>query len=362
MGAIQYPWLRFFWVPLISFTFCSLSWGISLTDSFARQFLQEFIGKVPYDILFSTVYAVFCSEVSLRLFVKLQRWFPLETRLKTLMVLHVFISTFVWVEMFTLSQALLYGFDTPLKMLIFKQNILLALMIALSMNVVHISMILFQRWKTVHSEAELLRRVHLETQNSVLKQQIDPHFLFNSLNTLTALIEDEPKDAVRFVQHLSNVYRYVLQSRPYTTVPLREELSFVRAYLHLHELRFGENFHVECLIPDSVLGFAVPPLVVQLCVENAVKHNIISRQKPLQISMSIVGKHLRVGNTFQPKPLPQPSTNLGLENIRQQYSLLTQESVKIEQKSGFFMVDLPLLASPEGSLHSPYAHNLSPPP
>lgn len=344
MEKFHFPWLRFFWVPFISFLFCSIGWGIALTDEFAQQFMDGVHHKIPFDILLSIVYALLCSEISLRIFARLQTFFPLENRIKTLIALHVTISSLVWMEMFTLSQALLYGFDTPMKVFMLKQNITLTLMIALMMNVVHIGMILFNRWKEAHTEAEDLKRSSLEAQNAALKQQIDPHFLFNSLNTLTALIEEEPKAAVRFVQQLSNVYRYVLQSKNHATVPLSEELAFVRAYSYLHELRFGENFRVTIDVPESAESLVLPPLVVQLCIENAVKHNVVSRQKPLHITVSAEGTMLRVTNNLQRKRNIPASTQVGLSAIRHRYSLLTDAPATMTETATEFIVELPLLS------------------
>jgi len=266
----------------------------------------------------------------LRIFTLLQKWFPFERRLKTLIVLHVCLSSLLWMEMFTISQVILYGFDTPLKILLFKQNLLLALMIALCMNTVHIGMILFHRWTAAHTEAEELKRSGLEAQNTALKQQIDPHFLFNSLNTLTALIEEEPHNAVRFVQQLSNVYRYVLQSKNHVTISLAEELAFVRAYAFLHELRSSLNLHL-------------PPLAIQLCIENAVKHNIVSRQKPLLINIAVKNDAVCVENTLQCKKHSQDSTRVGLSHIRHRYSLLTDRQIQISENGQTFAVELPLL-------------------
>jgi len=355
MEKFHFPWLRFFWVPFISFLFCVIDWSIILTDEFVQPFVEGMRHKAPYDILLSTVYTLLCSEVSLRFFSRLQTWFPLENRIKTLITVHVLVSSLVWMEMFTLSQALLYGFDTPMKVFMFKQNITLAIMIALMMNVVHIGMILFNRWKEAHTEAEDLKRTSLEAQNAALRQHIDPHFLFNSLNTLTALIEEEPKSAVRFVHQLSNVYRYVLQSKNHVTVLLSEELAFVRAYSYLHELRFGENFCVTIAVPESAEHCVVPPFVVQLCIENAVKHNVVSRQKPLRIMVSVHGDMLRVSNNLQRKCNVSTSTHLGLSTIRHRYSLLTEKQVVVSETSNEFAVELPLLPAPKPTVESSLA-------
>lgn len=350
MQPFNYPWLRFFWVPFLAFLFNSLSWVVALTDDFAQTLLPVVQVKIPLDIFFSTLNALICSEGSLFLFRRVERLFPIEKRLKTLISIHVLESSALWFGMFTVSQAFLLGFDTPMKIFMYKQNLLFSLMIALCMNVVHIGMILFQRWKDAHSEAENLQRVHLESQNLALRQQIDPHFLFNSLNTLSAIIEDEPKMAVRFVQHLSEVYRYVLQSKNRISVSLQEEIEFVQAYAHLLELRFGENIEISIPSVDTTQNVVLPPLAIQLCIENAVKHNIISKSKPLSIVIKIDNETIIVENSLQTRSSEQPSTKIGLRTIRNHYSALTERAVTFTKTDSTFIVKLPLLRETVHSL------------
>ncbi|MCU0425473.1 MAG: histidine kinase [Candidatus Kapabacteria bacterium] len=345
MNTIYFPWLRFFWVPLVAFVFNTINWAIAVTDDFAQQFVSQLGIKIPLDIVLSTAYTVICFEASLWIFIRLERGFPLEKRLKTLMVLHILFSSLLWISLFAISQALLHGFDTPMKRFVFKQNLVLALVIAICMNVVLIGMMLFHRWKKIHSEAEDLKRAHVEAQNIALRQQIDPHFLFNSLNTLTAMIEGEPQGAVRFVQQLSNVYRYVLQSKDHITVSLHEELAFVRAYSELLELRFGANIRIELNIPEEAETYVLPPLSLQLCLENAVKHNIISRQKPLRIRVWVERNTVVVENTLQLRTNAHSSTKIGLATLQHRYAQLTAEPVLITSNSSTFMVSLPLLRS-----------------
>lgn len=343
MLTSQFRFIRFVVLPTFAIIFTSVGYIICLTDEYGKQFFIEKPFTIFIDITTSAIYTVFCSELSLRLFIRLQRWFPIETRPRMLIVTHICISAFLWIEMFTISQILIHGFDTKEKIFILKQNILFALIVAIGMNAIHIGMALFQRWKAGIEEAEDLKRANIEAQNLSLKQQIDPHFLFNSLNTLTALIEEEPNLATQYVKELSNVYRYVLQSKDNTTVNLADEISFAKAYAYLLELRFGENLQIHFCISENAQMRTLPPLVVQLCLENAVKHNIISRQNPLVINIMDAGGMLIVTNTLQRKRNTSASTHFGLNAIRHRYSLLTETDIHIIETATDFSVTVPLL-------------------
>jgi two-component system, LytTR family, sensor kinase len=339
----QFRLIRFVLLPIFAIVYASVGYIICLTDEYGRQIFTDKPLIIVIDIAVSTVYTVFCSELSLWLFIRLQRWFPIETRPRMLIVIHIFLIAFLWTEMFTVSQLLIHGDDTKEKIFILKQNILFALVVAIAMNAIQIGMALFQRWKAGIEEAEDLKRANIEAQNLALKQQIDPHFLFNSLNTLTALIEEEPQYATQFVKELSNVYRYVLQSKDHITVSVAEEISFAKAYSYLLELRFGQNFHVDFSISEYAQTRALPPLVVQLCLENAIKHNIVSREKPLFLSITDTDGMLVITNTLQRKKYALASTNIGLNTIRYRYSLLTETAIKIQETDTEFSIELPLL-------------------
>jgi len=135
----------------------------------------------------------------------------------------------------------------------------------------------------------------------------------------------------------------VLQSKNHVTISLAEELAFVRAYAFLHELRFGENFGMTIDVPESSLNLHLPPLAIQLCIENAVKHNIVSRQKPLLINIAVKNDAVCVENTLQCKKHSQDSTRVGLSHIRHRYSLLTDRQIQISENGQTFAVELPLL-------------------
>ncbi len=203
----------------------------------------------------------------------------------------------------------------------------------------------FILWKNTIIEKEALAKANLQSHLEGLKSQVNPHFLFNSLNTLTHLIPENPENAVRFVQKMSKVYRYILEMRDMTTTPLATELHFLEAYIFLVKERFGNNFQVNISeeVENLANQFQIIPLSLQLLFENALKHNIISAQKPLQISVFVEKENLIVRNNFQPKNQVQEGTGVGLENIKNRYQLISQKKVEIIVTAQYFTVALPLL-------------------
>ncbi|MCO4820548.1 MAG: 2TM domain-containing protein [Flavobacteriaceae bacterium] len=176
-----------------------------------------------------------------------------------------------------------------------------------------------------------------------LKNQLDPHFLFNSLNVLTSLIEENPENAQKFTTSLSKVYRYVLEQKNKELVTVDEELAFAKTYMSLLKMRFEDSIIFE--IPKAALNpeSKVVPLSLQLLLENAVKHNMVTTSKPLHIKIFEKNGLLVVENNLQLKQIVKKSSGVGLENIRQRYDLLTDKKVNINQQAESFAVAIPVL-------------------
>lgn len=197
-------------------------------------------------------------------------------------------------------------------------------------------------WKKLELDAIKLRNENLTSKYESLKSQLDPHFLFNSLNVLTNLVYQDADKSARFIKQLSEVYRYVLEVRNKELVPLEEELKFVESYLFLQQIRFGDKLKIE----NNLAGVEglVPPLALQIVVENAIKHNIISEDDPLTIKMFKQGAHVIVENILQKKTLlTEGSTGIGLDNISRRYEFLSNQKIEIEETTQAFIVKLPLL-------------------
>ncbi len=206
------------------------------------------------------------------------------------------------------------------------------------------SVYFFEQWKLSLLEKEQLKRAQVQSQFDALKNQVNPHFLFNSLNTLVALIPENPAQATHFTRQLADTYRYVLQYRDHELVPLRTELAHAEAFLYLLRIRFGDNLHIVRQIPPERLDDHIAPLTLQLLLENAVKHNEVSAARPLTIALRVEGTQLVVVNNRQLKLLPpEPSTQVGLRHIVERYGLLSDRVVEVLEGNGEFAVRLPLL-------------------
>lgn len=224
-----------------------------------------------------------------------------------------------------------------------------ALAIGALMNIVvtciHEGVYAFELWQEQLLETEKLRKANLQTQFESLKQQINPHFLFNCLNSLSSLIEDDPERATQFIDEMSNVYRYLLRSNESELATLDAELKFAGSYFHLLSTRYGANLRLEERIDPELRSRVLPPLTLQLLMENVVKHNVIMPQQPLLISLVTTeeGK-LVVSNNLQKRTVAVPSSRIGLANIASKYSLLGRGEISIEENAQSFSVSIPLLA------------------
>ena len=199
----------------------------------------------------------------------------------------------------------------------------------------------FTEWKKLLIQEEEFKREALNLQFDALKNQVNPHFLFNSLNVLTSLVETEPKLAVRFIKQLSEVYRYVLEHKDKELIELETELQFVNAYIYLQKIRFDSSLIIDISI-DNGAGRIIP-LSLQMLVENAIKHNIISTDKPLHISVFCNGDYLIVNNNLQKKTVIHETGSIGLKNIRDRYAYFSKLPVVVEETNEMFTVKLPII-------------------
>jgi hypothetical protein len=198
-------------------------------------------------------------------------------------------------------------------------------------------------WRTMAIESERMKKDVAIARYESLKNQVNPHFLFNSLNALSNLVYEDADQANKFIQKLSEVYRYVLESKDKDLVPLETEMKFVQSYLYLQKIRFGESLKItEAISGES--NYQLPPLSVQMLLENAIKHNVVSQDDPLEVRLYMEEDYLVVENNLQKKNiLPHEISEVGLSNIRARYAVFTDAPVKIQEEDGKFLVALPLL-------------------
>ncbi|GMQ29670.1 hypothetical protein Aconfl_23130 [Algoriphagus confluentis] len=201
----------------------------------------------------------------------------------------------------------------------------------------------FQEWKKSLLRAERLEREKTQVQFDNLKNQLNPHFLFNSLSSLHSLIMDRPALASEYVTNLSKVYRYVLLHENKETVPLREELEFIGHFIFLLETRFGKGVVVKIDVSEESKNLGIVPVTLQILLENCIKHNAIDPDAPLRIRVTAEEKSLRVSNSIHHKIQMMDSNGRGLEDLKKLYSFLSKESVQVLYSESEFSVIIPLI-------------------
>ena len=205
---------------------------------------------------------------------------------------------------------------------------------------------IIERFKEAAAEKEMMEQMQLRQEFDNLKQKVNPHFLFNSFNTLSSLIEEDKNQAEKFLDELSKVYRYLLRNNESGMSTVEQELKFIQSYARLLATRHGEGFKLEVNVDPVYKDREIPSLTLQLLVENAVKHNVLSKQHPVLVEIfSTPEGYLVVNNNLHKKTrIMNESTGIGLVNIREKYRLLNRPDVKIEESPENFTVSIPLIA------------------
>ena len=281
------------------------------------------------------------SEVNVLLDNVFERYIPIPSRIKLRVLLHIVASLVVGFLALFYFEANINNVEVlnqPVTWLMFA----FGLIFVFSIIVVSISLRFVAKWISTQQEVEELRQLQMKNDYNALQDQLNPHFLFNNLSVLKSMIRYDTDAAVAFTQNFTDTYRYVLQSRDRTTVRLAEELEFIRSYTGLHVQRMGEALKVDYAIDPTLESRLIPPLSLQLLVENAIKHNIASKEELLEIRIYTAGKSICVENNFQPKESSYSSSK-GLNNLMARYDYLTERKVRIIQDDKIFKVELPLL-------------------
>ncbi|MBB5440464.1 LytS/YehU family sensor histidine kinase [Pedobacter sp. AK017] len=246
-----------------------------------------------------------------------------------LMIALVLIHQFIFPKYKLGSMMLMYQF----------RGILISLTIYMFLQVLYKT----HHVQNISMELERSRAAHTNLRFDLLKQQINPHFLFNSLNTLKSMIEIQDANSVKFVVSLSAFYRSTLENQDTHVIPVRDELEILGNYLFLLEARFEEGLHVEVSLPGEYMNSLIPAFTLQLLIENAVKHNVISLDMPLKVWISGENGFIDVKNLIHPKNYSETSTHTGLKNINERYLYINSRTITIEKTDKYFTVKLPLI-------------------
>ena len=265
-----------------------------------------------------------------------ERYFPIPSKIKTRVVLHILLSLLIG------FLALLY-FERQIRTMEVLQEPFTWLMFAFGlifvfiMIVISLSLRIVSKWIASQQEVEALRQLQMKNDYNALQDQLIPHFLFNNLSVLKSMIQYDPAAAVTFTQDFTDTYRYVLQSHDRSTVSLDEELEFIRSYLDLHRVRLGEGLKVEFGIDQTLASRRIPPLSLQLLVENAIKHNVASAEQPLILKICTTEESIIVENNIQSRESSY-STSKGLNNLMARYEFLTERQGTVTDSGKEFKV------------------------
>ncbi|HSI75220.1 MAG TPA: histidine kinase [Lunatimonas sp.] len=250
---------------------------------------------------------------------------------------------------YTVSVGLLLGFllkwidIAPERPDYYKSLVIQGLIITAIISMIYETVYYFQLWKESLLESERHKKNQARLQFESLKNQVNPHFLFNSLNSLSALIPVDPVRAERFVQEFAKNYRYVLEVKDKSFVLLEVELEFVKSYCYLQKIRFEDQLIISEEIDSAGKNYYIPPLILQNLVENAIKHNSISEKHPLHIQIQLAGDILQVKNRIQARQGIVDSTKTGLKNIRERMKLVSNRVPEFYEKDGYFFAEIPLI-------------------
>lgn len=225
-----------------------------------------------------------------------------------------------------------------------KLNIIYVSLVNLFFHLVNTIFFFFREYRNKWTEAEELRRISSQGELDLIKSQINPHFLFNNLNVLSGMVIKDNPEANKFIEEFSKVYRYILNNQQKELVDLQSELDFIQPYIFLLQKRFDNGLKVDISIEESYKTYHLVPAALQMLIENAIKHNIVSKNKPLHIAIHTCDDStLVVKNNLQPRQETEPSGRIGLQNIAKRYELICGRDVIIKNTGMEFEVTLPLL-------------------
>ncbi|WP_159517432.1 sensor histidine kinase [Sunxiuqinia indica] len=258
-------------------------------------------------------------------------------QLSLTVIIAVVISTII-----TLTAYWISAYTNELNAVLIKNALIYAVVNLLLMIVLE-ARIYFFEYNQTRVKASMLEQELSQIKYEMLKQQINPHFMFNSLNVLSGLIESDSKKAQQFVDEFALIYRYVLETIEQPIVSLKEELAFIQSYFNLQQMRYGESLSLEIDVSSEFLSWLLPPLSLQVVLENAIKHNIINENKPLTISVATAEGTLVIKNKLQPRFSQSKSTGIGQSNVTKRYALIGQRVPRFIVKNNCYQVELPLL-------------------
>nr|WP_320020940.1 histidine kinase [uncultured Draconibacterium sp.] len=300
--------------------------------------------KIPF-IIYGVVILAFNTAAELQIILDniLERFLPVPKKIKLRLFLQVTVGILF---LYFAHRAIMFFIEPKLTPQESRSGVIMGMitglvfvqMVANSLTIARFT----QKWLDTQEQIAEMKREKLRMDYNSLQDQLNPHFLFNNLSVLKSLIIYDPDVAVEFTENFTDVYRYVLQSKDKRLVKLGEELDFLKAYFALHKERLGDGINIECQLPNTCLDKEIAPLTGQLLVENAIKHNITSRETPLDIKVFVEDDNLVVLNSLNRREASY-STKTGLKNLVKRYEILTEKEIVVQYDEKCFEVKVPLL-------------------
>lgn len=307
--------------------------------------ISEFVGRFLWGTFFSFIAAFLLAYPNLYIIRFLNEQYPWESSGAPRLLIQVLL---------TLVTGLIIGFlITSVSHLLnaYQENLIRVyvfnMIVVAACNIV--LMTVFEAWIFFYRQSESEKRnLELSRELSsirfeVLKNQMNPHFMFNSLNVLSSLIEEDTEKSQRFIEEFSTIYRYVLETIEKHVVTLEKELEFARSYMFLQQIRHGDELSWSVDIPSAWLQSYLPPLSLQLVLENAIKHNKIEKEQPFHISLTVSNDKLRIENPLKPKISFKKSTGVGQSNLKKRYSMITNRTPEFRLETHRYVATLPLI-------------------
>jgi len=324
--------------------------GLGILISFLLHYITKtpgIVGNNIFNFLSSIIITALVWEGNLRIDFAINLRFPWEVSPVKRVLVHLPISLFytsttIYVSMVLFNKYICH-FPSTSEDAFMGAALIIGVMVSLIILAVEIGIQFFNQWKLSLIELEKYKTESSQAQLQNLKNQINPHFLFNNMSVLSSLVYQNQDKAVDFINQLSKVYRYLLDNKDCELVTLEDELKFIRSYTYLLQIRFEESIHFHIDIDKETERKLLPPMALQILIENAIKHNEISSEFPLTISIKTQDDVLIIENNLRLRSQPEPSLKTGLKNIKDRYSFFTDLPIEIIDNTKTFIVKIPLL-------------------
>lgn len=338
---IKYLGFNDFWFSVIGIIILSFVTSYLFNSSFFQKHLEEAAITWVISLFFTICNWLFMRTVLIYLRIKFPAFRDNAKRIALVFIIMI-ISVILIDTLGNILLAYIYGDSyNPAS----RARVLLPIVIISTMiQAIYEAIYHYIRLKKSVREEEQAKQMIVQAQLDALRNQAQPHFLFNTLNTLRDIIDQNSKEeAKEFVDKISDVYRFILESGNADLIAIRDELKFAKSYIHIQKERFGDNLKINWDIDESKQDALIIPMSLQILLENAIKHNVVSKSKPLVVDVKIEDSCLVVENKIQAKSSQLPSTKVGLINIKKRYALISDKSPLIENDGNRFIVSLPLL-------------------